>query len=303
MSDLLIDPPGRQGPGPIGGHAVRALELAIARRSDGLLPGEHRAPGLGSGTELSQLRPYVEGDDVRHLDPAASARTGQPHVRLHVPERTLTTWVALDVSASMAFGTTRRLKSDVAEGVVRVVSRLAVRRGGRVSLLRWGSPAQATRVLPPKGGRPALGAIDRALSEGVAADRSAGAEDLAGALERLHRVARRPGLVVVVSDLRDDSPWERGLAMLARQHRVLVAEVSDPREQELPDAGLVVVVDPETGDDVEVDTSSPRVREAFATAEAQRRAEVAARLRRCRVQHLQVSTAGDWLRDLGRALR
>ncbi|MEV4419863.1 DUF58 domain-containing protein [Patulibacter sp. NPDC049589] len=303
MSDLLIDPPGRQGPGRIGGHAVRALELALARRSDGVLPGEHRSAGLGSGTELSQLRPYVEGDDVRHLDPAASARTGEPHVRLHVPERTLTTWIALDVSASMAFGTTRRLKSDVAEGVVRVVSRLGVRRGGRVALLRWGADASATRVLPPKGGRPALGAVDRALAEGVAADRSIHTEDLAGALERLHRVARRPGLVVIASDLRDDSRWERSLSMLARQHRVIVAEVSDPREQALPDAGIVVMVDPENGDHVEVDTSSPRVREAFGRAEAERRADVAERLRRCRVQHLAVSTDGDWLRDLGRALR
>lgn len=303
MGDQLIDPPGRQGPGEIGGHAVRTLELALSRRSDGVLPGEHRASGLGSGTELSQLRPYVEGDDVRHLDPAASARTGEPHVRLHVPERTLTTWVALDVSASMAFGTSRRLKSDVAEGVVRVVSRLGVRRGGRVGLLRWGAPSSATRVLPPKGGRAALGAIDRALGEGVAADRSAGAEDLATALDRLHRVARRPGLVVVVSDLRDDSAWERPLSILARQHRVLVAEVSDPREQALPDAGLVVMIDPETGADVEVDTSSPRVRATFAAAEAERRGAVADRLRRARVQRLAVSTDGDWLRELGRALR
>jgi uncharacterized protein (DUF58 family) len=303
VSDLLIDPPGRQGPGQIGGHAVRALELAITKRSAGVLPGEHRSAGLGSGTELSQLRPYVEGDDVRHLDPAASARTGEPHVRLHVPERTLTTWVALDVSASMAFGTTRRLKSDVAEGVVRVVSRLGVRRGGRVALLRWGATTSATRVVPPKGGRAALGGIDRALAEGVAADRSIRTESFADALERLHRVARRPGLVVIASDLRDDSRWERPLSLLARQHRVLVAEVSDPREHALPDAGIVVVVDPENGDHVEVDTSSARVREAFAAAEAERRAEIAERLRRCRVQHLQVSTDGDWLRDLGRALR
>jgi uncharacterized protein (DUF58 family) len=172
-----------------------------------------------------------------------------------------------------------------------------------VALVRWGATTSATRVLPPKGGRAALGGVDRALSEGVAPDHSADTEDLAMALERLHRVARRPGLVVVVSDLRDDSHWERGLSLLARQHRVLVAEVSDPREQALPDAGIVVMVDPETGDHVEVDTSSARVRAAFADAEAERRTVVAERLKRCRVQHLEVSTAGDWLRDLGRALR
>jgi uncharacterized protein (DUF58 family) len=302
VSDALIDPPGRQGPGRVGGPAVGALEIALARRSGGVLPGEHRAVGLGSGTELSQLRPYVEGDDVRHLDPAASARTGEPHVRLHVPERALTTWIALDVSASMAFGTAQRLKSDVAEGVVRVVSRLGVRRGGRVGLLRFGADLQAGRVLPPRGGRPALGAIDRALRDGVAPDRATGAEDLGAALGRLHRVARRPGLIVVVSDLRDPDGWERPLAVLGRQHRVLVVEVSDPRESALPDAGLLVMVDPETGDDVEVDTSSPRVRAAFAAAEAQRRDGIDAALRRARAGHLRVDTSGDWLRDLGRAL-
>jgi uncharacterized protein (DUF58 family) len=303
VSDLLIDPPGRQGPGRVGGPVVGALDLALARRSGGVLPGEHRAVGLGSGTELSQLRPYVEGDDVRHLDPAASARTGEPHVRLHVPERALTTWIALDVSASMAFGTADRLKSDVAEGVTRVVSQLGVRRGGRVALVRWGADPKATRVLPPRGGRPAIGAIDRALREGVAPDGAAGTEDLATALDRLHRVARRPGLVVVVSDLRDPSPWERPLAILARQHRVLAVEIADRRESALPDAGLVVMIDPETGQDVEVDTSSPRVREAFAAAEAERRATVDAALRRARAGHVRLDTDGDWLRELGRALR
>src|SRR6201999_3289873 len=104
--------------------------LRATRRAGGRLPAERRAAGAGSGTELAQLRPYAPGDDPRRLDPAASARTGVPHVRQHVPERALTTWIVLDLSASMAFGTGERLKSDVAEGVAGVVGRLAVRRGG-----------------------------------------------------------------------------------------------------------------------------------------------------------------------------
>ena len=112
----------------------------------GVLPGERKAPGVGAGTELFQLRPYQPGDDVRQLDAAASARTGIPHVRLQVPERALTTWLVLDVSPSMAFGTADRLKADVAEGVVLVLGRLAARRGGRVALLTSGSRIQ--RFLP-----------------------------------------------------------------------------------------------------------------------------------------------------------
>src|ERR671928_2136201 len=144
----LVRPAGRQGPGALPAGLVDALDLAIARRAAGVLPGERKAPGVGSGTELFQLRPYEPGDDVRQLDPAASARTGIPHVRLHVPERALTTWLVLDVSPSMAFGTARRLKSDVAEGVALVMARLAVRRAGRVALMTFG--AETSRLLRPR---------------------------------------------------------------------------------------------------------------------------------------------------------
>ena len=126
----LDDPCRAAGPGPVPQQVVDALDLVVARRTAGVMPGDRRAAGVGTGTELAQLRPYEPGDDVRHIDPAATARTGEPHVRVHVPERTLTTWIVLDVSPSMAFGTANRLKSDVAEGVALVVARLAVRRAG-----------------------------------------------------------------------------------------------------------------------------------------------------------------------------
>jgi uncharacterized protein (DUF58 family) len=133
----------------------RGWTVALNRRSGGVLPGEHRTLGVGTGTELAQLRPYEPGDDVRRLDPAASARTGIPHVRQHVPERSMTTWLVLDVSASMAFGTGHRLKSDVAEGVAEVIGQLAVRRGGRVAVVvaggrRCGCCRRAAAVGPSR---------------------------------------------------------------------------------------------------------------------------------------------------------
>src|SRR4051794_11000393 len=127
----------------------------MARRAAGVLPGERKAPGVGAGTELFQLRPYEPGDDVRQLDAAASARTGVPHVRLQVPERALTTWLVLDVSPSMAFGTADRLKADVAEGVVLVLGRLAARRGGRGALVTSGSGPPPVPPPPHGGGAPA----------------------------------------------------------------------------------------------------------------------------------------------------
>jgi uncharacterized protein (DUF58 family) len=327
----LAPPPGRQGPGPLPGALVEALDLVLARRAAGVFPGERRAAGLGDGTELAQVRPYRVGDDVRRLDPAASARTGVPHVRDLVPERTLTVWILLDVSASMAFGTGARLKSDVAEGVVEVVGRLAVRRAGRVALLTSGAPM--TLLLPPRSGRRALVALRRAVAQGVAPDGTAPPADaLSAALRRLGRVARGPGLVVVVSDFREEAradeaarpldaagqprppqrldgagepppEWARALRTLGARHDVLAVEVVDPREGELPPAGQLVLVDPETGRRVEADTTSAELRRRFAAAELARRDTVRSALRRAGARHVELATDGDWLRELGRELR
>jgi uncharacterized protein (DUF58 family) len=164
----LEAPAGRQGPGPIPRKLIEALDLVVARRAAGPLSGDRRAAGIGAGTELAQLRPYEVGDDVRQIDAAATARTGEAYVRLQVPERTLTTWIVHDVSPSMAFGTAARLKSDVAEGAALVVGRLAVRRAGRVALMTFG--AGAPRLMPPRASKPGLVALERTLGAGVARD-------------------------------------------------------------------------------------------------------------------------------------
>lgn len=297
----LVPPAARQGPGPMPGPMVDSLNVLLTRRVARSLPGDQRAAGVGAGTELAQLRPYRVGDDVRQLDAAATARTGEPHVRVHVPERTLTTWIVLDVSSSMAFGTARRLKADVAEGVALVLGRLALRSAGSVGLAAFG--AGALRTLPPRGSRPGLVALRRALEEGVAPDGAHDPHDLADALGFVDRAARQPGLVAVISDWRDHEAWSRPLGALRARHSVMAIEISDPREQELPDAGRLTVVDPESGDLLRVDTSRRQVRERFAEVERQRREQVARELRRLRVDHVALSTQDDWLLELGRKLR
>jgi uncharacterized protein (DUF58 family) len=280
---------------------VEALDLVVARRVGGLLPGDRLGSGVGAGTEIAQLRPYEVGDDVRQIDAAATARTGEPHVRTHVPERTLTTWLAVDVSPSMAFGTADRLKSDVAEGVAQVIGRLAVRRAGRVALMTFGDGRP--RLLRPRASRPGLVAIRRALGEGVVPDGSADPNAMSTALVRLAKVAKQAGLIVIVSDFRGQDDWTRPLGALSAKHSVLAVEVRDPREGELPDAGHLALVDPESGELIQVDTSRRRVRERFAELEAEDRERVARELRRLRIEHVVVSTEGDWLRQLGRRLR
>jgi uncharacterized protein (DUF58 family) len=302
VSKVLLEPPAaRQGPGPVPQQLIEALDVSVNRLVARMLPGDRRAAGVGVGTELAQLRPYETGDDVRHIDAAASARTGQTHVRLHVPERALTTWIVLDVSPSMAFGTERRLKADVAEGVALVVGRLGVRRAGSVGLVAFG--AGEARVLPPRGSKPGIVALRRTLAEGVAPDGRHHPDALADALRRVGRLAGQPGLVVVLSDFRDQHAWERPLGALRMRHSLLAVEVVDPREAELPAVGHLALIDPETGARIEIDTSSRRVRRRFAELERERRDTVARELRRLRVDHVELSTGEEWLPALGRRLR
>lgn len=302
MTDVaLVAPVARQGPGPIAASMIEALDPLVTRLVTRTLPGDRRAAGVGLGTELAQLRPYETGDDVRHLDAAATARTGMPHVRLHVPERALTTWIVLDVSPSMAFGTAQRLKADVAEGAALVFGRLGVRRAGSVGVIAFG--AGHPHVLPPRGSRPGMVALRRMLAEGVAPDGHHDADALSDALRRAGKLAGQPGLVVVISDLRDHAGWERALGSLRIRHSMLAIEIVDPREAELPDVGHLALIDPETGARVDVDTSRRRVRERFAELECERRESVARELRRLRVPHITLSTGEDWLLELGRRLQ
>ncbi|MFL5957322.1 MAG: DUF58 domain-containing protein [Solirubrobacterales bacterium] len=303
MRQAPVQPPvARQGPGRIPRKLIEALDLVVARRAAGPLSGDRRAAGIGAGTELAQLRPYEVGDDVRQIDPSATARTGEPYVRLHVPERTLTTWIVHDISPSMAFGTATRLKSDVAEGAALVIGRLAVRRAGSVGLLTFG--AGRPRLLPPRASKPGLVALERALGEGVAPDGERDPAGLEHALVRTGKVATQAGLVVVISDFRDQDPgWTRAIGALRARHSVMALEVRDPREGVLPSVGRLALIDPETGERLEVDTGRRAIRRRFERIEAEGREQVARELRRQRIEHVVLSTEGDWLRDLGRRLQ
>lgn len=297
----LTPPAARQGPGPISPALLQALDVSLTRLVTRALPGDQRAAAVGAGTELAQLRQYVSGDDVRHLDASATARTRDPHVRLHVPERALTTWIALDVSPSMAFGTARRLKADVAEGVALAFGRLGVRRAGSVGAVAFGGGA--TRVLSPRAAKPGTVALGRLLTEGVAVDGHHDPRGLAGALERIARLTRRPGLVVVISDFRDQDGWVAACRSLRIRHALLAVEIGDPRESRLPASGRLNLRDPETGAHLEVNTSRRGVRERFAELERRRSVAIRTELRRLRVPHVTLSTDEDWLIELGRRLR
>ena len=223
-----------------------------------------------------------------------------PHVRVHVPERALTSWLLLDVSPSMAFGTADRRKTDVAEGVAIAIGHLSTQRGNRLGVLTFGGPTD--RQSRPTAGRAGL-LMTLAAVELESDGNEAGFKSPEAALRFVAHGAPAGGLVVLVSDLRGPLDWLPQLGAVAQRHGVLVVEIRDPREDELPDVGELNLIDAETGRTVRVDTSSSTLRNRFAEAAARDRDHVARELRRLRVRHVVLSTSGSWLRSLADQLR
>jgi len=302
--------PERPGPGPVPPQVLRSLDLAVMRRVESLIPGEHLTPQVGGGTDLAMIRAYRPGDDVRHIDWNVTARMNEPHVRVHVGERALTCWLLIDVSASMTFGTADRRKADVAEGVALAVGHVSTRRGNRLGVLAFGD--RETRVLKPRQGRLGLLGLLGELRREPAAD-GVGGTSIGKSVAKAAALARARGLIVVVSDFRTQpassagtggpADWEGPLRSLRGRHGVMAVEIRDPREQELTPMGDVWVMDPETGRQVQVNTTRRKVRERFAAAAAAERAEVASALRRAGADHVVLSTEGDWLREFAHHLR
>ena len=294
--------PEKPGPGPISEGLLRALDITVARRMEGLLTGDYRSRVLGQGSELAQIRPYVLGDDVRQMDWNVTARTGEPHVRVQQAERVLVTWLVLDTSPSMHFGTAERRKADVAEGVAVAVGHVATRRGNRLGVVTFGDANP--RSAPVRQGRRGLIGLLAALREQPASgSERVGATSLGEAIRRTDALARQRSFVVVVSDYRGPNDWRRPLLQLAGRHDVMAVEIRDPREQELPNAGELWLVDPETGRQLRVDTRSAKLRRRFAEAAAAERAGLSKSLASMGVRHVVLSTSGDWLRELALFLR
>ena len=274
--------------------AVRRLALQVSARLDGLLQGDHLGHLPGPGTEPAEARAYTPGDDVRRIDWAVTARTGETHVRQAIAERELETTLLVDLTASMSFGTARTEKRDLAIALAAAVGHLAAGPGDRLGALVL---ADGLRRVPARSGPSAVPALLHLLMatrpvEGVG-------PSLAEGLEALARPPGRRGLVVVVSDLvgplEDPPGWQRPLRRLALHHDVVVAEVVDPRELALPSVGTLRLVDPESGRSLEVPTGDRRLRERYAAAAAERRAGWAAAVRSAGAGHLVLRTDQDWL--------
>jgi len=286
--------------------AFRRLDLQVQRRLDGLLTGEHRGLRLGPGSEAEELVRYQPGDDVRRIDWNVSARAAQLQVWRTRADHALDTWLVLDETASMAFGTALAEKGDLADQLAAAVGLLTDGPGNRLGMVAFGRTGLTwTR---PVAGRVAA---HRALRSPTQRPREGvPATGLAEALDALGRRHRRPGVRVVVSDLLDPAgryerpfDWEPALRRLAARHDVVVLEVVDPRELELPDVGYLVLIDPETGRRRDVATGDPGLRTRYAAAAQTQRAALAAAVRSCGAAHVSLRTDRDWVPELARAIR
>ncbi|GAB4104323.1 DUF58 domain-containing protein [Micromonospora taraxaci] len=291
------------------------LQLLVTRKLDGLLQGDYAGLLPGPGSEAGESREYRPGDDVRRMDWPVTARTTTPHVRRTVADRELETWLALDLSASLDFGTGQWLKREVVVAAAAAITHLTVRGGNRIGAVigtgggapvparRWrGAPPPAgpgvlTRLPARSGRKEAQGLLRTVAGTTIQPGRG----DLGALIEMLNRPPRRRGVVVVVSDfLAPPEQWARPLRKLRVRHDVLAIEVVDPRELELPDVGVLPVVDPESGELHEVQTADPRLRQRYADAAAAQRATIAAALRGAGAAHLRLRTDRDWLLDMVR---
>jgi uncharacterized protein (DUF58 family) len=274
--------------------ALARLQLIITRRLDGLLQGDYLGLLPGPGNEPGESREYRPGDDVRRMDWPVTARTTVPHVRETIADRELETWLAVDLSASLDFGTARYLKRDLAIAAAAAVTHLTARGGNRVGAVV--SSGAQIRVLPARPGRKEAQGLLQTIARMPSRP---GRDDLGALIDALNRPPRRRGLAAVISDfLVPPQTWQRPLRLLAVRHDVLAIEVVDPRELELPDVGVLIVTDPETGELHEVHTGDPALRIRYAAAAASQRSAVTAAIRAAGASHLRLRTDSDWLLDI-----
>jgi uncharacterized protein (DUF58 family) len=271
---------------------LRRLEWRLGRRLDGRLQGAYRTVWHGTGVDFSDLRTYLPEDDVRHIDWNVTARLDEPFVRPYTEDRELTAWLVVDRSASMRAG-----KESAATELAVSLGRLVAQGGNRVGAILYDNAAH--RVVPPRSGRDQVLRIAHELLRPLPAAGSRTTTDLTAMLRlAAATTVRRRSLVFVMSDFIGDPGWERALAMLTHRHEVVVIRVVDPAELELPDLGLILVEDAETGEQLLVDTSDPLLRGRLAEQVDARETEVAEGMRSAGVAAHRVTTDQDLLAAL-----
>ena len=275
------------------------LDWNVIRRLDGLLQGDYRSLFYGFGVDFADLREYQPEDDIRYIDWNVTARMDTPYVRQYHEDREVTAWFLLDMSPSVDFGTlqTQVEKRTMLVDFVTVLARLLTRHGNRVGAMMFGSKLQHT--IPARGGRVQVLRLVNDMLKQPRLDHVP-TTNLKSFLDGALNSLRRRSLVFVISDFISEAGWERPLSLLAQRHEVLAVRLFDPRERELPDVGMVVMEDAETGEQVFVDTHDKKFRQRFADAAQKREMDLSTAFKRAGVDVLPLSTEDDLVRQIVR---
>ncbi|HEY0000083.1 MAG TPA: DUF58 domain-containing protein [Actinoplanes sp.] len=276
---------------------LRRLEWRLGRRLDGRLQGAYRTAWHGTGIDFTDLRLYTPEDDARHIDWNVTARLDEPHVRQYTEDRELTAWLVVDRSASMRFGRADNGKESVAAELAVSLGRLVAQGGNRIGAILYDNHTH--QVIPPRAGRDQVLRITRELTRTPVTRGPGATTDLTAMLSlAASTTSRRRSLLFVMSDFIGDDGWDRPLARLNHRHEVVVIRVVDPAELELPDLGVILVEDAETGEQVLVDTSDPLLRGRLADQVGAREQALAAQMSRAGVDPHRITTDQDLLAAL-----
>jgi uncharacterized protein (DUF58 family) len=263
---------------------VRLLELRTRGLVNSLFTGEYRSVFKGQGMEFAEVREYQAGDEVRSIDWNVTARMRRPYVKRYIEERELTVMLAVDLSGSERFGTRRRFKSEIASELAAVLAMSAIRNNDRVGALLFTDHVEHV-LRPRKGRKHAL----RLIRDLLVFEPEGSGTDIAGTTDYLIKMLPHKSIIFLVSDFLSEE-IERPLKLLAQRHDLVAVSVEDPSEHQLPDLGVVRLVDPETGHTISVDTSDPKVRSQFEQGTSADRDERRHLLRRLAIDEIPIST-------------
>ena len=271
-------------------RVLHRLDWQVLRRLDGILQGDYRSLFMGGGLDFAELREYQPPDDIRHIDWNVTARMDMPYVRRYLEDREVTAWFLLDLSPSMAFGTVERRKESVVVDLVGVLARLLTRNGNRVGAILYDNNVEF--AIPPRSGRPQVLRLINDI-QGQQSSSGGAMTDLSKLLESAFNSIKRRSLIFLVSDFICLPGWDKAMDQLNRKHDLLAVRLWDPREADLPDVGVVLVEDSETGAQMSVDTSDRGFRRRFHEAARRREAELEQTFKRAGVDELSLSTEED----------
>lgn len=270
-------------------HKIRRLELRTRRLVESSFAGQYQSVFKGRGMNFEEVRPYSPGDEIRAIDWNVTARTGEPYIKKFTEEREMTVMIVLDVSASGNFGSVHESKRELAAEVAAILAFSAIHNNDKVGLLLFSDRVEL--FIPPKKGRHH---ILRLIREMLYFDPKGRGTDLAGALEYMNKLITRRAVVFVISDF-FTGDFTRPLTVSARRHDMVALPIVDPAEEELPDVGVILLEDPETGEQIEVDTSRRAISRNYADLSALRTKELASMFGSRGIDMVSLRTDKDYL--------